>query len=128
MLLSDIPDSGLLVDLEGNVLSSTVCQITLGEINLDGMVTAASGDCRLEDNFNVFVIENLVVDGIPVPFTLSGQCDETVFSRTRSENPNNTLEKTILDKLQKMDGKQITNEEKGLILDLHEDIIEKIEE
>jgi len=100
--LLDIPDLGTRIFLEANVISSTVCNITQVEINF-GMVTAASGDCRLEDNFNVFVIENFVIDGIPLP-SLRGECDETSFSETRSENPDNTLKKTMLDKLQKMDG------------------------
>jgi len=59
---------------------------------------------------------------------LSGDCDQILSLEPRSGNLNNALNKAMLDKLQKMAGKQITNEEKGLILDLHEDIIQKIDE
>ncbi len=132
ILLADIPDSGVLLGLEGDVLSSTVCDITLGQFIVDGMffpTTDATGECRLENNFTDFVIEDLFVAGIPAPSDLRGECLDIVLFRTSSEYLIDTLNKTMLDKLQKMAGDdQITKEESGFILDFNEDIIRNFHE
>ncbi|MEE9238054.1 MAG: hypothetical protein V3U58_00675 [Thermodesulfobacteriota bacterium] len=136
IVLADIPDSGVLLALEGNVLSSTVCDIILSQFIEDGIlfpILGATGQCRLENNFTVFAIEDLSVLGIPLGVDLRGECDEivsldeTVSSGARSESLN-SLNKAMLDKLQQMTDRQITKEEKGLILDFHEDIIQNQEE
>ncbi len=115
--------SGSLIDDEGLQ--------RIFQISADGMfspILDATGACSLEGNFTVFVIEGLIVGGVPLRVDLlRGECDQIVSLGARSESPN-ALSKAMLDKLQKMAGKQITNEEKGLILDLHEDIIQKLEE
>jgi len=104
------------------VLSSTVRNITLGQFIEDGMfspIIDATGACRLEGNSTVFVIEDLVVGGIPLGVDLRGECDQMVSLGPRSGNLNKALNKAMLDKLQKMAGKQIRKQKKGLILDLH---------
>jgi len=132
IVVFDIPDSGVLLGLEGDVLSSTVCDITLGQFIVDGMpfpTIDATGECRLEGNFTVFVIEDLFVAGIPAPADLRGECLEIVLFRTSSKYLIDTLNKTMLDKLQKMaDDDQITKEESGFILDFNKDIIRNFHE
>ncbi len=98
-----------------------MCEIVAGTIDLGQTFLDATGECRLESNSTVFVI------GVPFP-SLRGECDQIVSLGPRSGNLNKALNKAMLDKLQKMAGKQIRKQKKGLILDLHEDIIQKIEE
>jgi len=99
---------------------------------VDGMLFPtidATGECRLEGNFTVFVIEDLFVAGIPAPADLRGECLNVALFKSSSENLNNTLNKTMLDKLQKMAGDdRITKEESGFILDFNEDTIRNFHE
>ncbi len=95
-----------------------MCEIVAGTIDLGQTFLDATGECRLEGNSTVFVIEDLVVGGIPLGVDLRGECDQMVSLGARSESPN-ALSKAMLDKLQKMAGKQIRKQKKGLILDLH---------
>jgi len=104
-----------------------VCEIVAGTIDLGETLLDATGECRLEGNFTVFVIEDVSIIGVPIPLSI-GECEEVIFFGARSENLTKTLKNTMLDKLQKMAERQTGKEKKGLILDLHEDIIEKIEE
>jgi len=136
IVLADIPDSGVLLALEGNVLSSTVCDITLSQFIEDGIlfpILGATGQCGLEDNFTFFAVDNLIVFGIPLGVDLRGECVEIVsLDQTTtfgaSSKSINSLNNALLDKLQQMTDRQITKEEKGLILDFHEDIIQNQEE
>jgi len=92
--------SGSLIDDEGLQ--------RIFQISADGMfspIMDATGACRLEGNFTVFVIEDLVVGGMPLGVDLRGECDQIVSLGARSESPN-ALSKAML----------------------HEDIIQKMEE
>jgi len=125
ILLADIPDSGAQIGLVGIPTSATVCEIVAGTIDLGETLLDATGECRLEGNFTIFVIEDVSIIGVPIPLSI-GECEEVIFFGARSENLTKTLKNTMLDKLQKMAERQTGKEKKGLILDLHQDIIEKI--
>ena len=104
-----------------------MCEIVAGTIDLGQTFLDATGECRLESNSTGFVIEDVIVIGVSFPF-IRGECEQVVSLGARSGNLNRALSEAMLDKLQEMAGKQIADEEKGLIFDLHEDIIQKIEE
>jgi len=127
ILLSDIPDSGVTLGLLGIPISATVCEIMLGTFDLLETSFGATGECRLEENSTVFVIEDLFLVGIPFGEDFRGECFAIASFAAQSESLN-SLNKAMLDKLQQMTDRQITREEKGLILDFHADIIQNQEE
>lgn len=128
ILLSDIPDSGARVGVGARTTSANVCEVIAGAVDFDmdleftdELFFEATGEGRLEDDFSIFVIEDLEIAGVPLGVDLNGDCDEIIFFEDSSENLTRVNE-YMLDKLQGMATKEGNEEESGLILDFYEDI------
>jgi len=133
LLLADIPDSGLLLTLVGDVVSSTVGDITLSQFILDGVlqpILPATGECRLENNFTDIVIENLSIIGVAVP-DLNGVCNEIIFFEDVVKTPSDnltSLENALNNKMQKILKQKTRLNDKAPVLDLYRDLLKNLEE
>jgi len=130
ILMSDIPFSGVFVGAGGIPVSETICDIILGLIDVDGdldftnvLLLPATGECRLEEDFSIFALDDFVIFDVPLGFNLRGECDEIVpLDQTTTSGASSksidSLNNAMLDKLQQIsESRQITEEEGGLLLD-----------
>ncbi len=143
ILLSDIPFSGAFIGVVGIPLSATVCDIIAGLVDVDGdldftdeLLLAATGECRLENMFSEFVLEDLVIFGVPLGVDLRGECDEVV-PLNEANNNLNVLSNIMMNKLDEMaDSSDLSTKEKRsselvdeyIIFDFYEDILQSQEQ